>query len=86
MSNSPRWSWTLLVASLFLLNTPLLVADTVRQFNLAEMVQRADKIYRGRVLSATQGTIEAGGGQLPVVTYRLQVEELFRGNIDTVKG
>lgn len=75
-----------LMASLVLFSAPLLVADTVKQLNLAEMVKRADKIYRGRVLSTTEGTIEAGGGQLPVVTYRLQVEEVFRGNIPTVKG
>ena len=76
----------LLMASIVLFSAPLLVADTVKQLNLAEMVQRADKIYRGTVLSSTEGTIEAGGGQLPVVTYRLQVEEVFRGNIPMVKG
>lgn len=76
----------LLMASIVLFSAPMLVADTVKQLNLAEMVQRADKIYRGTVLSATEGTIKAGGGQLPVVTYRLQVEEVFRGNIPTIKG
>jgi hypothetical protein len=75
----------MLVASLVLLSTPL-PADTVRQFNLAEMTQRADKIYRGTVLSATADTVNVGGGELPVVTYRLQVEELFRGSFTTVKG
>jgi hypothetical protein len=69
-----------------LLNAPLMVADTVKQMNLAEMVQRADKIYRGTVLSAKEGTVQAGGGQLPIVTYRLQVEEVFRGDIPTIKG
>lgn len=76
----------LLMASMVLFSAPLLVADTVKQLNLAEMVQRADKIYRATVISATEGTIAAGGGQLPVVTYRLQVEEVFRGTIPMVKG
>jgi hypothetical protein len=76
----------LLMASIVLLNAPLLVADTVKQLNLAEMVQRADKIYRGTVLSAKEGTIQAGGGELPTVTYRLQVEEVFRGDIPIIKG
>ena len=62
------------------------VATTVMQMNLVEMVQRSAQIYRGTVLSATEGTVKAGGGQLPVVTYRLQVEESFRGDIPVVKG
>ena len=62
------------------------VATTVMQMNLEEMVQRSAQIYRGTVLSATEGTVAAGGGQLPVVTYRLQVEESFRGDIPVVKG
>jgi len=74
------------MTSVVLLNTSLLRADTVQQFNLAEMVQRADKIYRGTVLSAEESTVQAGGGQLPVVIYRLQVDELFRGDVPLVKG
>ena len=62
------------------------VATTVMQMNLVEMGQRSAQIYRGTVLSATEGTVEAGGGQLPIVTYRLQVEEAFRGDIPVVKG
>ncbi len=62
------------------------VATTVMQMNLVEMSQRSAQIYRGTVLSATEGTIEAGGGQLPIVTYRLEVEEAFRGDIPVVKG
>jgi hypothetical protein len=61
-------------------------ASTVMQLNLAELVNRADRIYRGRVLSVTEGTVEAGGGQLPVVTYRLEVDDVFRGEIAVVKG
>jgi len=76
----------LLMASVVLFSPSLLMADTVKQLNLAEMVQRADKIYRGTVLSAKEGTVQAGGGQLPIITYRLQVEEVFRGDIPTVKG
>ena len=58
----------------------------LKPFNLSEMVQNADKIYRGRVLSAESGTIEAGGGSLPIVTYRIKVDEAFRGTFQTVKG
>jgi len=62
------------------------VATTVMQMNLVEMSQRSAQIYRGTVLTAAEGTINAGGGQLPVVTYRLEVEEAFRGDIPVVKG
>ena len=62
------------------------MADTVQQLNLAEMVKRADKIYRGTVVSEKTSTIDVGGGQLPVMTYRLRVEEVFRGGFETVKG
>jgi hypothetical protein len=55
------------------------------QLNLAELVNRADRIYRGRVLSANEGTIDVTGGQLPVVTYRLQVDEIFRADVAVVR-
>jgi hypothetical protein len=61
-------------------------ATTVMQFNLAELVDRAHAIYRGRVLSAQEGTVAIGGGQLNVVTYRIQVDELFRGDVTETKG
>lgn len=83
---SRRWLRALLAACFILITAPTLLADTVKQMNLAEMVQRADKIYRATVISATPGTVEVGGGQLPTITYRLQVEESFRGDIPTVKG
>lgn len=86
MLMSRHWLRAALAASFVLLCAPALLADTVKQMNLAEMVQRADKIYRATVISATPGTVEAGGGQLPIITYRLQVEEVFRGDIPTVKG
>jgi hypothetical protein len=69
-----------------LISASVLSAATVMQMNLAEMVQRADRIYRGTVVSATTGSIAVGGGQLPVVTYRLRVEEIFRGEFEEVKG
>ena len=74
------------VAAVVLVATVPAVATTVMQMNLEEMVQRSAQIYRGTVLSATEGTVQVGGGQLPVVTYRLQVEESFQGDIPVVKG
>ena len=61
-------------------------ASTVMQLNLGEMVQRADRIYRGEVLSVRAATVDAGGGQLPITVYRLRVDEAFRGEFTEVKG
>ena len=71
---------------LYLSTSNGLEASTVRQLNLGEMVQRAELIYRGTVLSASAETVEVGGGQLPVTVYRLKVEESFRGEFTEVKG
>lgn len=61
-------------------------AATVVQLNLEQMVDRADKIFRGTVLDAREGTVRAGGGDLPIVTYRIRVDEEFKGTFEEVKG
>ena len=75
-----------ILAALIVLAVTTLSASTVSQFNLAEMSQRAQKIYVGTVRSATEGTIAVGGGQLAVVTYQLSVDEDLRGETAMVKG
>ena len=74
-----------LVVALIVAITPLRAAS-VRQLNLAEITQRATKIYVGTVRSASEGIVEIGGGRLAVVTYRLSVEEDLRGETPEVKG
>jgi hypothetical protein len=63
-----------------------LAAATVIQMNLAEMVDRADRIYRGTVLDVREGSVTVGGGELPTVTYRIRVDEAFKGSYEEVKG
>lgn len=63
-----------------------LSAATVVQLNLEQMVDRSEKIFRGTVLDAREGTVDAGGGKLPVVTYRIRVEEELKGTFEEVKG
>jgi hypothetical protein len=81
-----RVVWAAVAAALSLLATAVPQASTVMQMNLGEMVQRADRIYRGTVVSASATTVAAGGGQLPVSVYHLRVEESFRGEFPEVKG
>jgi hypothetical protein len=75
----------IVAAIVFLASLPA-AATTVMQMNLADLVGRADRIVRGTVVAATEGTIDVGGTSLPVVTYRVQVDEVFRGEVSTVKG
>lgn len=75
MSLSLLRKWAL-VFLIVMAGAPLF-ASTVMQFNLAEMVDRAHSIYRGRVLSAQEGTIAVGGGQLSIVTYRSRSTSCF---------
>jgi len=82
----PRFHHGAILAGLLALASAPALATTVMQFNLAEMTDRADRIFRGRILSATEGTVDVGGGQLPIVTYRVQVDEAFLGDVTTVKG
>ena len=55
-------------------------ATTVRQLALTDLCQNAHRIIRGIVLDANPGTVEAGGGRIPTVTYRIKVHESFYGS------
>jgi hypothetical protein len=57
-------------------------AAMILKMNLAELTDRADAIFRGEVLSVEPGKIAIGGGTLPTVTYRLRVDEAFKGNFE----
>jgi hypothetical protein len=59
---------------------------TVLQMTLDELTTRADRVFRGSVLSAEPGTREVGGGTLPTVTYEVLVEEQFKGNYPSSNG
>jgi hypothetical protein len=61
-------------------------ATTVMPLNLEEMAARAHAVVRGTVIQARPGTIRAGGGDVPVVTYRVRVEEDFKGEVLQAKG
>ncbi|MBA3564883.1 MAG: hypothetical protein H0W33_12945 [Gammaproteobacteria bacterium] len=62
-----------------LLPSPHSHATTVLELNLVQMTDRAEKIFRGTVLSVDESRVEAGGGELPALIYRIQVDETFKG-------
>jgi len=75
----------LLAISCAALLAPEARATTTLQMNLDQLSSRAARVFRGTVLSAKSGSVEVGGGQLPVVTYRVRVDEAFKGTFDEVK-
>ncbi|HVQ30627.1 MAG TPA: hypothetical protein VMV21_13650 [Vicinamibacteria bacterium] len=65
--------------ALLLLLAPEARSTTLVQMNLADLAGRANKIFRGTVLSVKPGTVAAGGGELPILIYRVRVDEKFKG-------
>lgn len=72
------------IASLFAASS--LMGATLLRMNLGEMSDRADKIFRGTIVDAVDGSLEVGGGSLPTVTYVIRVDEAFKGSFPTIKG
>lgn len=83
-----RWKKTrrALLTALGLLVAGQVHAAMMLQLDLQDLTSRADKIFRGTVIGIKEGTIEAGGGELPAVTYRIAVNEMFKGTPTEVKG
>jgi hypothetical protein len=61
-------------------------ATVLEQLELGDLVHRSDKIFRGTVIDVEQGSMSVGGGEIPVVTYRLRVEDSLKGGADVDKG
>ena len=79
-----RASWTpRLVIALTIALTTILAstvdAANVRYMTLSDLVARADQIVRGTVVGSEEGTVSAGGGAVPIVAYRIRVEESLKG-------
>ena len=83
-----RWkrSGKALLTALSLFIAGQVHAAMMLHLDLQELTSRADKIFRGTVIGVQEGTIAAGGGELPMVTYRIAVDEMFKGEATTVKG
>jgi hypothetical protein len=80
-------SWLDLVLTLSLLLASLPArATTLQQFNLKDLVERSDKVFRGRVVAIDSTTVRAGGGELVALVYRLRVEERFKGDFTAKDG
>ena len=61
---------------------PQPVTASMLHFSLKDMIGHADRIFRGTVVDTSPGTVTVGGRALPMVIYRLQVVEAFKGNFE----
>lgn len=74
--------WRTLLALLLLAASAPVAATTVLKLDLDDLADRADRNFRATVLAVEPGTIAVGGSELPTVTYRLRVDEEFKGEFD----
>jgi hypothetical protein len=56
-------------------------ASNVIHMTLRDLVARGDRIVRGTVVAADEGTLSAGGGNIPIVTYQIRVDEALKGSV-----
>jgi hypothetical protein len=77
----PTHSLCLLTAGLLLSIVTTAEAADVIHMTLRDLVARGDRIVRGTVLAADEGTLAAGGGALPIITYRIRVDEALKGAV-----
>ena len=61
-------------------------AAITAQMNLEQLVTQSERVFVGRVISITESRVAMGGGELPAVTYRLAVDDTFKGEFETIKG
>lgn len=61
-------------------------AAAILKMDLGEMTDRADRVFRGTVLSIEPGTVQIGGGEMATVTYEFAVSDYFKGSFDNSKG
>lgn len=55
-------------------------AVIVQKLSLEQMLDRADRVFRGVVTAAEPSSVSVGGGQLPVVVYTFEVGEFLKGS------
>jgi hypothetical protein len=73
-----RFAWVAL-AALAWGCPPLHAAMLVRQMDLTALSKNADAIVRATVVDIEAGSVRAGGGNIPTITYRLQAKETVAG-------
>jgi hypothetical protein len=76
--------WVLLLGASWLLCQACQAAAhqlVVPSLNLEQIVEKADRIFVGKVTGVREESLAAAGGTLPVTVYTFEVEEALRGAI-----
>lgn len=84
MKSKKLWTYPLLLV--LILCAAQLDATKLLHFNLQDLCYRSAQILRGTVVDVTQEYVAVGGGQLPVLHYKMRVTEAFKGQFPTEKG
>lgn len=63
-----------------------LSATLLKQMNLADLAGSANRIFSGTVVEIGKGSMQVGGGTIATVTYRVMVDEAFRGQFADKDG
>ena len=82
MRACPRRLTMVMVSAMVALTAIGADASNVIHMTLTDLVVRADRIVRGTVIESHEGTLSIGGGELPIVTYRIRVEESYKGGAE----
>jgi hypothetical protein len=61
-------------------------ATSVMQMNLTQLCDRAEQIFSGTVMAISADSVSAGGGEIPVLRYRVRVDDIFKGQFPEEKG
>jgi hypothetical protein len=69
-----------------LVATSSLWAVMLEQMQLGKLCDNAQRIFSGTVIEITSSSVEVGAGLLPTVTYRILVDDAFKGEIPDVDG
>lgn len=76
----------LVVSTAALLAVSPLTATILKQMNLEELTGNAGRIFSGTVIEIQKGTLAVGGGKVATVTYRVVVDNAFRGDFIQKEG
>lgn len=63
-----------------------LTATILKQMNLADLAGNANRIFSGTVIEIGKGDLAVGGGKVATVTYRVVVDNSFRGEFTEKEG
>lgn len=74
------------IAALLLTTALSAPAAMIQKFDLGELIENSDKVFRGVVVSKEPGSVHVGGAELSTVVYTLRVEEPIKGDFGDDKS